>query len=107
MSDAASSENSEGVRERWSESADSSRAAPDDDGAMDDLRIRIDAARLASQHSSHSSAVSAASSGAVGAELEQKAKDERERPTLAISKASRSSTNVSRASAFLERPPKT
>ena len=48
LSDAASSKNSEGVRERRSESADSSLGALDDEGAMEDLRTRVDAARLKS-----------------------------------------------------------
>jgi len=112
MSDAASSKNSEGVRERWSESADSSLGVPDDEGAMDDLRIRVDAARLASQRSAPSSAVSAASSGTVGAEwnmVDQPRRPKRKGTSDVshTSNASRSSTNVSRASAFLKRPSQT
>ena len=64
MSDTASSNDSERVRESWAECADSSRDAPDDYGAMDDLRDRTDAARLADRLASKRSALSSAASAA-------------------------------------------
>ena len=78
---------------------------------MEELRTRMDAARVISQRSAPSSAVSACSSSAVGAEwslVEPAQRQKRKGASNAIqmSKASRTSVaSISRACAFFKRPP--
>ena len=112
LSDMASSKNSDGAREKWSDSADSSRGASDDHGAFSHLKTNVDAARLADRRASQRSAISSAASAASSTRAEWNMVDAPPRPKRKgaleashTSKASRSSTNVSRASAFLRKPP--
>ena len=66
LSEAASSKASDGTRERWSITEDSALGAPDDEGALEELKSKVDAARLAGQGSAPSAAVSACGSAATG-----------------------------------------
>ena len=111
LSDAASSKASDGARERWSVSDDSALGAPDDEGAMEELRTKMDAARVISQRSAPSSVVSACSSGTVGDEWSlvkpaQRQKRKGASNASQTSKMSRTSVaSINRAGAFFRRPP--
>ena len=108
----ASSKSSDGTREKWSDSASSSRGTADDFGALGHLKSKIDAARLADCIASNrpptpSVASTASSTGADWNMVDPARLPKRKGASEAshTSKASKSSTNVSRASAFLRKPP--